>query len=134
MPTVEKTAGGRVNVRGVGEFTPGDRAEVDADQAAYLCEERGDFEIVDDVEKTDDSAEPDGESEDSDAGADETFAFDPGDATDFETNGWLDNDYGDRADAVLAGGLDDYLDEIEEAETSQTVIDAVDERRAELEG
>ncbi|WP_323190460.1 hypothetical protein [Halostella sp. PRR32] len=55
------------------------------------------------------------------------------DNDDFSTNGWLENDYGDRADAVLEGGLDDYLDEIEEVETSETVIDAVEERREELE-
>jgi hypothetical protein len=50
MPTVEKTVGGRVHIRDVGEtFTIGDRAEVSEAQAAYLCEERGDFKRVDDA-------------------------------------------------------------------------------------
>lgn len=107
MPTVEKTSGGRVYVRLVGqEFSVGDRAEVSADEAAYLCDERGDFERVGDDDVGDD----------------------------FSANGWLENDYQERADAVLEGGLDDYLGEIEEAETSETVIDAVEQRRAELEG
>ncbi|MFC7256900.1 hypothetical protein [Haloplanus litoreus] len=85
------------------DFHVGDRADVGEDLATYLVKERGDFVYVD-------------ESGD-----------------DFEINGWLDNDYQDRADAVLEGGLDDHLDAIEEAETSDTVLEAVDERRAELE-
>lgn len=110
MPTVEKVRGGSVYIRPLDrDFEIGDRAGVGEDMAAYLCEVRGDFDLAD------------GESEEGDAG------------DDFGVNGWLENDYQDRADAVLAGGLDDYLDEIEAAETSETVLDAVDERRDELE-
>ena len=104
MPVVEKVSGGRVRVRGIGEFAPGDRADVSTADAQYLCDERGDFALVN-----------------SEGGED------------FEVNGWLDNDYQDRADAVREGGVDDYLNEIEEAETSQTVLEAIDERRDELE-
>jgi len=46
MPTVEKTVGGRVNVRGIGEFERGDTADVSEGDAEYLVEERGDFEYV----------------------------------------------------------------------------------------
>jgi len=104
MPTVEKAGGAWVYIRPLDrDFRAGDRADVDDELATYLVEERGDFVYVD-------------ESGD-----------------DFEINGWLDNDYQDRAAAVREGGLDDHLDEIADAETSDTVIEAVDERRAELE-
>lgn len=46
MPTVEKTTGASVYVRGIGNFTVGDRADVSDEDAAYLCETRGDFERV----------------------------------------------------------------------------------------
>jgi len=46
MPTVEKTSGGRVYVRGIGRFTVGDTADVSESEAAYLVEERADFERV----------------------------------------------------------------------------------------
>ncbi len=118
MPTVRYTAdAGHYRVGGHG-FDPGDERDVDADLADYLAD-HDDFEVVGDAEGGED---------------DDTFQFDPGNATDFSTNGWLDNDYQDRADAVRAGGLDDYLGEIKEAETSDTVIEAVEERRDELEG
>lgn len=45
---------------------------------------------------------------------------------------WLDIGYTQRADDVRAGRVDDYLDDIEEVETSQTVTDAVEQRRDEL--
>ena len=50
MPTVEKTSGGRVHVRDIGEFVPGEQVEVSGDDAEYLCAERGDFEAVDGTE------------------------------------------------------------------------------------
>jgi hypothetical protein len=52
MPVVKKVRGGRVAVRDVGAFEVGDTAEVDGSTAAYLCEERGDFERVDDTAET----------------------------------------------------------------------------------
>lgn len=45
---------------------------------------------------------------------------------------WLDADYEQRADAVLSGGVDPYLGEIEDVETSSTVEEAVEERREAL--
>ncbi|MFC6973645.1 hypothetical protein ACFQL1_01535 [Halomicroarcula sp. GCM10025709] len=126
MPRVRHTGdGGHYRVGGHG-FDPGDEHNVDDDLAGYLGD-HDDFEVLDEAGE--------GNSEDTDPDeGDSEFRFDPGDATDFSANGWLDNDYQDRADAVRAGGLDDYLAEIEDAETSETVIDAVDERRDELEG
>jgi len=46
---------------------------------------------------------------------------------------WLDGDYSERAEAVAGGRVDGHLDAIEDCETSDTVIEAVEERRAELE-
>lgn len=53
MPVVEKIAGGRVVVRGIGEFSPGDRADVSEADAAYLCDDRGDFQRVDENDGSD---------------------------------------------------------------------------------
>jgi len=51
MARVEKITGGRVYIRPLAtEFEVGDQADVDAEMAAYLVEERGDFERVDDGE------------------------------------------------------------------------------------
>lgn len=50
MKRVKKTRGGIVYLRSERRrFRAGDTAEVSADKAAYLSEERGDFTIVDDV-------------------------------------------------------------------------------------
>lgn len=63
MPTVEKTKGGRVSVRGIGDFVPGEPVEVSDDDAEYLCDERGDFTVVDDA-GDDDVFQEDGMSDD----------------------------------------------------------------------
>ena len=107
MPTVEKTSPGRVYVRSVDqEFALGDRADVSEDGAAYLCDERGDFERVD--------------GPDADDGTE---------ATRFDQGQWLNRDYQDREQAVLDGEVDEHLGKILHVETSETVKDAVDERR-----
>lgn len=127
MPVVEKTSGGRVNVRGIGEFVPGDQAEVGQGEAEYLVEERGDFQVVDAGEPEEpapEEAETEAEPEPSEDTADESFDVDE----------WLDRDYQDRAEAVAAGDVDDHLEEIEDEETSETVIEAIQGRRDELEG
>jgi hypothetical protein len=121
MPVVEKTSGGRVNVRGIGEFVPGDQAEVSRGDAEYLLEERNDFELVEDGN----DAEEEPDSDDTVDEAEVDFVAE---------DDWLDRDYQDRADAVAAGEADGFLDTVEEYETSETVIDAVQERRDELEG
>lgn len=46
---------------------------------------------------------------------------------------WLEGNYSERAEAVADGRVDDHLDAIEDCETSDTVIEAVEDRRAELE-
>lgn len=118
MPRARYTAeGGTYRIDGQ-SFEPGDEHEVSREVAEHLADV-DDFEVI--VEKGD--AAP----REEDGPPDE-------DGEDFLVNGWLENDYQDRADAVLEGGLDDYLDEIEDAETSETVIEAVQERRDELEG
>jgi hypothetical protein len=53
MPTVKKTHGGRVVVRDIGEFVPGELVDVSDDDAEYLCAERSGFEVVDDSETCD---------------------------------------------------------------------------------
>lgn len=60
MVTVEKVRGGRVRVRGIGRFERGDRADVSEEDAAYLCDERGDFERVGDAEVENDAADDTG--------------------------------------------------------------------------
>ena len=48
MPVVEKTGGGRVYIRPLDQrFEVGDQVDVDEEVAAYLTEERGDFEVID---------------------------------------------------------------------------------------
>ncbi|NLV11888.1 hypothetical protein [Haloarcula argentinensis] len=60
MPTVEKTHGGRVVLRTIGrQLSVGDRAEVSDELAAYLCDERGDFAVVDDAGATEDETDDD---------------------------------------------------------------------------
>jgi hypothetical protein len=119
MPEVRYTAAGGHYLVGGHGFDPGDVREVDAELADYLADHE-DFEVVSEDDTAADDSAP--------------FDFDPVGHDDFETNGWLDNDYQDRAEAVRAGGLDDYLKEIEDAERSDTVLNAVEERRSELEG
>jgi hypothetical protein len=63
----------------------------------------------------------------------------PDEASEMEASGWteadwLDADYQDRAESVRAGDVDAHLDDIEACETSKTVIDAVEDRRDDLEG
>ena len=45
---------------------------------------------------------------------------------------WLEGDYTERAEAVADGRVDDHLDAIEDCETSDNVIEAVEQRRDEL--
>lgn len=46
---------------------------------------------------------------------------------------WFAADYTERAAVVADGRVDAHLDAIEDCETSETVIDAVEQRRGELE-
>jgi hypothetical protein len=129
MPRFEKTTGGEVYLRGIGErVSIGDVVDVSDSFADYL-RDRGDFvEYVDDstaeAEPTN-HAEPEPESADSDS--------DESDTDGFNVDAWLEQDYQERADRVRAGDVDDHLDVLDEEETSDTVRDAIGERRAELE-
>jgi len=126
MPVVEKTAGGRVYVRDVGEFVLGDRADVDADTAAHLCEGRGDFERVG-------TGGPEGSGGD-DRPDTTAVATADDDSDTLDINAFLDRTpVGDVADDIRAGEADGQLDAVAEAADRVTVRDAVGERRAELE-
>lgn len=63
---------------------------------------------------------------------DDSEGDDGGDA--FDEDAWMDRDYQDRETAVRDGDVDEHLDAIADAETSETVKEAVDDRRDELEG
>ncbi len=135
MPVVKKVSGGQVYVRAADrQFETGDQADVSPDAARYLVEERGDFEYA--AEQRDGSSEDSpegpagGEETPRDAGTDTTGLGVGG--GDFSADDWLDHSYGDRAEAVRDGKADAHLDEIGAAETSETVTDAVQARRAEL--
>jgi len=129
MPTAEKLTGGEVLLRGVDErVSIGDRIEVSEGLADYL-RERGDFRIVDGADAADSDA-VESAAGDSDGSA----ASDAGNAGDgFDVDAWLEQPYTDRADRVRAGDVDAHLDVIGEAETSDTVRDAIGERRAAIE-
>lgn len=63
--------------------------------------------------------------------AEEAPAADDGD--EWDEAQWLDLGYKERETRVLGGEVDDHLDAIEDAETSKTVEQAVEERRETLE-
>lgn len=116
MPTVEKVSGNRVGVRGIGEFEVGDRAEVSADEAAYLCDERGDFVRVDSsdsatdnesenegAEDAEDSTDSDDNGESEHPGSEPEPPFDPSNYTLDELEAALDTgDHDDALDALEA--------------------------------
>lgn len=119
MPVYQKTTGGEVYLRGIDRrVSAGDRVDVDEEFGEYL-EVRGDFREVDvqdaEFREVNDETESTGDSDG------------------FDADEWLEQDFGDRADRVRAGDVDDHLDAIDDAETSDTVRDAIGERRAELE-
>lgn len=114
MPRFEKVRGGRVYLRGIDErVAAGDVVEASGDFADYL-RGRGDFR-----EETIDVEAPSEDGDSADDGVD--------------VEAWLEQDYQDRADRVRAGDVDAHLETIAEAETSDTVRDAIGERRADLE-
>ena len=124
MPVVEKTDGSRVYIRPLDQrFDIGDRAEVSAEQAQYLVTERGDFEVVDDV----DGGEADGEDESTDLDtAREKVTVDPSQHTIDELKSRLqDVDQFAEIDAIRA------LEEHDEERSG--ALEAIDDRRSELE-
>jgi len=128
MPRVQKTTGSETFVRGAGRFEVGDEADVDAEMAAYLVDERGDFDYVDGP-PDDAPSEEDGPPDDT---GDNAEADDAGD-DEFDVDAFLDRTpVSDVADGICAGEADDHLDAVQEAAERVTVQDAVGERRAEL--
>jgi hypothetical protein len=121
MPEVRYTGGGHYRVDGYG-FDAGDVHDVGDELFGYL-EAHEDFEVVGD-------AGDDGVHEEDPLEGKSVAEVDVSEHLDR----WLDQPYDHRAEQVRGGGVDDSLDAIEDAETSQTVIDAVEERRDKLEG
>ena len=117
MPRIHYDGGGRYRTSGR-TFEEGDIVEVDEQLADSLCEQDA-FGRV----ESDDTLDEDG------SGAED-------DTTDgWDIDAWIDeHHYQAREEQVLAGEHDEHLDAIAEAESSTTVQDAVDERRAEIEG
>jgi hypothetical protein len=139
MVRVEKVSGPRVDVRGIGHYEIGDVDDVSAADAEYLVEERGDFRYVDgppsdDTEEaasTSESASSEDTSEDSnDETSDETDEPDPAS----EAAHLADESWQRAVAAVEDGEADAYLDELEAADDRDSVQEAIEERRAELEG
>jgi hypothetical protein len=107
---VTLTEDGPVRIRGNGStWERGETKAVAPDRAEALTETHDYFVIADEA--------------DVDDGADA-----------FDVDEWLDQDYQERVDRVESGAVDEHLEEIAEAETSDTVLDAIGVRRAELEG
>jgi hypothetical protein len=71
-----------------------------------------------------------GIEDDGDGDGDDTAA--ESDDIEWSEEAWLEGDYSERADAVADGRVDDHLDDIEDCETSDNVIEAIEERRDEL--
>jgi len=117
MATVRYTDdGGRYRAGGV-TFEAGAREAAVADGLAeHLVENTDSFEYVDDTAEADDN----GDRDDADDGTETTGVA---------QEQWLDRDYQDREQAVLDGEVDEHLGKILQGETSETVKDAVDERR-----
>jgi len=139
MPTVRYTAdGGRYRVAGQ-TLEPEATVEVASGLAERLVDDVGTFEYVDVADGAPDASDPDdaGDTGASTSAADSDSAEPPadepgGEGGAFDVDQWLDRDYTERADRVRAGDVDAHLEEIADAERSDTVLDAIGERRAEI--
>lgn len=128
--SVRLTEEGPLRIRGsFGVWERGGIREVSPEHAEALLDSADYYEIVDVPTESDEPA--DGDDSDDAGGAVTTDDVVPDD--EFDADAWLDQPYGERADRVRAGDVDDHLGEIEDAETSENVLDAIGERRAELE-
>jgi len=114
-------------------FEPGDTAEVSEGLADHLVTGVGSFKYSDGADTTPNDG---GATDDDDAAEEDPLEGKPVAETNVakHLDRWLDQHYTHRAEQIRTGAVDGSLDEIEAAETSDTVIDAVDKRRAELEG
>jgi len=95
MPLVEKTTGASVYLRGLERnLAIGDRADVSEDYAAYLCDERGDFERLEVQEAEFREVDDEDEAED-DEGAEATDEPSLEDQIDAGDCPWCDEYEGD---------------------------------------
>jgi len=151
MREVEKVSGGRVYIRPLDQrFEIGDRVTVDAELSAYLCEERGDFDVVEteaerapdetDVGDTDATALAD---EDVDEAADDDAdfeSFEDGietvrDAVAFDPSEHTNDEIAELVEDVDSAEELDAIRELETAGKNRTgALDAIDDRLDELEG
>lgn len=129
--------------RGRGIVTkPGDVRDVSDELGAALLEKPFFVPALDDGAGNDPDADQDdaGDVDQDDGfeleGLDDLDDADQGaeleDDVDFDADGWLADDYTDRAAAVEAGDVDDDLSTIREIETSDTVIESVEQRADEI--
>lgn len=122
MTQVEHVENGVIRHTSIGRSEPGDTHDVSEETAAYLCDERGDFERIGVID-----AEYEVVDEESEA---ETEA-DGGDT--FDLDEFLDQNAKPAAAEIRDGDVDEHLDAISDAAERTTVQDAIGERRAELE-
>ena len=135
--TVRLTEDGPARIRGNGRtWERGESRDVPPEKAEALTSTHDYFEVVDGPEPEAEVEAESGPDEDASGGTITTDDIMPDESDDgeFDVDEWLEQDFDDRADAVRAGEVDDHLEEIADHETSDTVLDAVGERRAELEG
>lgn len=130
---VHMTADGPASQRYGGvTWTPGREAELDAETAEVALDA---FEYFEEGPAPDAGGEADSEADGSDNDSaittEDVTPDEEGDA--FDEDAWLEPDFSERADRVAAGDVDEHLDVIADVERSDTVLDAVGERRAELE-
>ena len=132
MPRGQYVGGGGYYIRDGPDFDEaGDEADVGERTADRLCA-RDDFERV--TIDAEDAGDDDSGDEAADAGDEAADAGDDaGEGEPFDVEAWLDQDYRTRTERVGDGDVDHILDTIVDIETSQTVQDAVDDRRDELE-
>lgn len=124
--TVRHRDNGPNGYRGHGVVTrPGEERTVDTETADILLE-TGYFEAVDDAATDTDTDSGDTET---------TEMAEPEDGSewnDWNEDDWFELDFQDREVDVREGRVDAHLDAIESVERSDTVIDAVADRRGEL--
>lgn len=108
---------------------PGQEIEVEEDDVDVYLDHRSDgWTLVDDegdATEADDSTDEDDESSDAD-GEDEPEVV-------FDVEGFLDRNVDPIADDIKDGVADGYLDDVEEGADRKTVLDAIEDRREELE-
>jgi len=100
---------------------PGD--EIPTDAADRIASSHP-YDVVEADDEADDGAD--------DGADDEASENDDSDDIEWTEEAWLQGNYTERAEAVADGRVDEQLDAIEDVETSENVIEAVEQRRDEL--